>query len=977
MLLNSSVTEQILNIKTIRFVVLLILMIMSVYELSAQTVGDYHSAASGNWSTLATWARWNGSLWVTPTVAQGTPTNATGAITIQSPNIVSVTASVSIDQLTVSNGATLTINSSKILTVANGTGVDLMNNGTINNNGTVAINGQITNNNIYNEGNLTSVGYTTSSGTFTNSLGASFNVLAAGELEIGYSATRLGTFNNFGSLINNSPSTVNPGILVNTGSLINSGTILNNAGSTITNMLGTISTAAGFVITNNGIFNNQSNVYIDGTFNNNGTYNEYALSVVGNTTSGIFNNTSGASYTLIAGYLAQLYIGTSALITGTVNNAGTITNNTTGYASPALFFSGIVVAFGSLTNTGVINNNGGYWTTTSVVTFSTYGLIGTSASSTITNTGTINNTGALALMGGSTLNNSSGGIYNSSAYTVIDGSLFNNTGTFNENFETFNDASGSIVNNSSGSINIANTAVINFSSALASLTNNKGSLITNLGTYPGFPGLMLNVANTSLSNSGTIIDNGNILNNGSFSNNGIFIYQKTSGSITGTNYFTYGATGVLDYNGIIAQTTSNYEFPASTGPANVTIDNSNAAGVTMHADRSISTLLNLLNGPLFLNSHTLTMVNPAVNGITRTSGFILSNYLDQAYSSKLQWNIGTTKGDHVFPFGVNVSSYIPFTFSVTSAATLGNVTVSTYEAGSSASTAVNIYTNKPALVTNLDGGGNTGNPGDAANIIKRFWRIETTASGTATVTFTYPESEIPVNGEDPNSMYAQRFNTVTNSWDAPLISQTSNTTSNTVVVTNVSSFSPWAISRGSHLLPIVYLNYNATYSDGKVNVDWSTSSETNNDYYTIEKSSDLNEVTSIGTVAGAGNSNVVLNYRFVDDNPGTGTVYYRIRQTDYDGTTDVSKWMEVKISTENNISVFGDNASGNISVIFSGVNEDYLISVFDLTGNCIAKTANAQGGENTVVMHLPGVSTGIYIVNITSRDKTISKKIQL
>jgi len=198
--------------------------------------------------------------------------------------------------------------------------------------------------------------------------------------------------------------------------------------------------------------------------------------------------------------------------------------------------------------------------------------------------------------------------------------------------------------------------------------------------------------------------------------------------------------------------------------------------------------------------------------------------------------------------------------------------------------------------------------------------------------------------------------------------------------TNVKLFGPFTFGSKSPLtnpLPIVFVDYNAEYANGNVNVTWSTASEVNNDYYTIEKSIDLNEVTPIGTLAGAGNSNVVLNYRFVDDNPGTGTVYYRIRQTDYDGKTDVSKWMQVGIPSGNNITVVGDNASGNITVSFNNVNEDYIIRVFDITGNCIAKTQNAAGGESTVVMNLSGVSAGIYIVNISSGDKIITKKIQL
>jgi len=87
----------------------------------AQSVGDFRSIASGNWNALTTWERFDGASWV----GNFFPTNANaGVITIQSPHMVTNTASVSADQVVVAAGATL-VASAGNFTAAAGAGTDL------------------------------------------------------------------------------------------------------------------------------------------------------------------------------------------------------------------------------------------------------------------------------------------------------------------------------------------------------------------------------------------------------------------------------------------------------------------------------------------------------------------------------------------------------------------------------------------------------------------------------------------------------------------------------------------------------------------------------------------------------------------------------------------------------------------------------------------------------------------------------------
>jgi hypothetical protein len=109
---------------------LLAMLLFSGMNVFSQAVNDYRSAASTNWNVLSTWQRWNGTAWVTPTAGEGTPTSADGAITIQSIHTVTVTANVTVDQVTVDAGGKVTVNN-VTLTIANGTGTDFNTNGTL------------------------------------------------------------------------------------------------------------------------------------------------------------------------------------------------------------------------------------------------------------------------------------------------------------------------------------------------------------------------------------------------------------------------------------------------------------------------------------------------------------------------------------------------------------------------------------------------------------------------------------------------------------------------------------------------------------------------------------------------------------------------------------------------------------------------------------------------------------------------------
>jgi hypothetical protein len=669
----------------------------------------------------------------------------------------------------------------------------------------------------------------------------------------------------------------------------------------------------------------------------------------------------------------QIFGTTQMTNNGTISNNGTIINGI------------ITVLFGTtqITNNGTINNNG---TIINGIINALYGTTLLTNNSTINNNGTIIN-GQLFNINGVTQITNNRTINNNGITQIINGELRNNN-TYNEGFRTYIGYTGSsslatITNNSGATFAIlpAGQLYLGYANTTGTFTNNSGGTLTNscISSSPA-QGIYISNSLSSITNNGMVNDNGTIFNNGIFTNNATFDYYMTSGSITGSNNFIYGSNGILIYHGSIAQTTSNYEFPPG-GVPYLIVNNSHTNGATLNANKSVINTLTLTNGPINLNGKTLTIQNSATTAITRISGYIKSGALDQDFSSKVQWNIGSTIGNHVFPIGLDALTHIPFVFNLTSG-DAGNVAISTYPAGNSTSDAMTVYVNRPTIVDQLDGYGHSGIPGNAENIVKRFWKIEPTKQGVANITFTYPEEEIPVTGEEVNGMVAQRYDSTLNRWENPLSNQNGDTETNKVTVNGVTSFSPWAISKKQDPLPVELLSFSAICYEGIATILWSTASETNNDFFTLQRSIDAREWETLDNIQGAGNSNVVTSYSYTDLSPYANTTYYRLKQTDFDGTQTESMtvWVKCIENDPNSFAFYNvtNDYNGNVNVVFTypKTGENYALTIFDITGRSLMqKKGETVTGLNQTDISLKDIPYGVYLITISDAEKVISKKI--
>lgn len=170
----------------------------------------------------------------------------------------------------------------------------------------------------------------------------------------------------------------------------------------------------------------------------------------------------------------------------------------------------------------------------------------------------------------------------------------------------------------------------------------------------------------------------------------------------------------------------------------------------------------------------------------------------------------------------------------------------------------------------------------------------------------------------------------------------------------------------SQILPITLLNFSGEQIDDNNNVlRWSTSSEINNDYFTLERSPDANHFEEITTIAGAGNSNTILHYNHIDYiSNKNNTNYYRLKQTDYDGNFTYSNTIVLSNNFSDNI--YYDNILKQLKI---GDLKNKTINIYNLQGQNI-KTINTS--NKSILLNL---AKGMYLVSIQSGNQMLSKKI--
>ncbi len=819
------------------------------HKTQAAVAGDYRSLISGNWNSLGTWEKFDGSTWLP---ALTTPTSADGIITIQATHTVAVIASVSVNQVVVDAGGTLNINTGTF-TLANTAGIELSVSGTVNlkTGGTLSIasgssvtilNGGTYN---YNGGSQTLTGWTVSNGgTYVHNVnniniptatwGATSNIRITGVT----TSDLKGCNQSFGNFVYN--CTAQTGILEFWESI-----------TEIKGNLTVMSTGTG-------------SIYLQRAST------ALPLNIAGNyfQTGGTIYLTKGAAFTL--------------------NLQGTFTLNGGTFVEVDRYGLPVMNVYGLFTINGGTFNHSTY-----LSNLPNEGI------------GTVN-----------LFNNyyRTGGLHTETATGTGRGEFnFTKTGT-----QTFVHTGGTISN------------TVNFTVINGSILDLADFMVTGGGSF------------TLMSGGGLILG----------SANGITASGATGNvQVTGTRNFSTG--GDYTYNGLSAQVSGN-GLPATV--RNLTVNND--YNLTLSGSSSATGIITMTDGKIITASYELGSTNSSPSGII--------SYTDENYVvGKLRRSVNSS-GSYDFPVG----------------------TMTNYEFANIELTSMTGFTDILGYFDNI-------NPLEPANPLTNlnvngtpiesllnygYWAMLPNSTMTGGTYAVMLKEKGHTNSSDDPNKYGVLIREGTGS---PWQSQGThvNTTQSeiggivTAVRSDLSTFSHFAIGMGGGPLPVALIVFNAKVSGNNVICNWQSATEVNNDYFTLQRSKDGKFFEEVARIDGAGNTSNEHKYTYTDRKPFEGLSYYRLKQTDYDGQSEVFHVVSVNsksdLAVSETIKVLPNPVVNDFSIEFAALNPGKAtIQVTALNGVMIVKQEiNFEEGKNSIPLSFPiTAGAGTYVLRVVNDE---------
>jgi hypothetical protein len=526
--------------------------------------------------------------------------------------------------------------------------------------------------------------------------------------------------------------------------------------------------------------------------------------------------------------------------------------------------------------------------------------------------------------------------------------------TFNPNVTTTPTPGHSI----KGNISIGSGGTLNYNPLSAGTLNLNGSTtqtISGAGTFTTGANATLAVGASSTIDFGAT---NAIAGFGTFTtaSGSSLITANTSGingSLTLTNKSLNAATNYT-FNGSSAQVTG-----ASVTSANNLIQN-NSAGLTLDSPVTVSNNLTMTAGNITTTpTNILSLGNSAPASLTWTSGKVVG--------PMKRWMAAATNSgasSSMFPLGSptrNAQASIEYTTAPTTAGYL--------EAKFVASNPTSVVPYPSPLTDQFNYVLN--------NVVSEgYWEIKPSATsgvdgGAYTVTL---EGETISLAASTNASYTDvrviKSPVPHSSWvlQGAHGTATGANADFTVSRTGMSGYSFFAMAFPSSApLPVELVSFAANCDDNNtVSVNWTTASEHNSDYYTVEKSRDGIAWNVLKTIPAAGNSTQLINYSVADASDISGTVYYRLTQVDIDGASKVYDIVSTSCSSEKELALiaYPNPSNGQFTVkIENALGGKYALTITDMQGKAIEEQSlDLETGTTLVKLNPVGLQPGVYLL---------------
>jgi hypothetical protein len=409
--------------------------------------------------------------------------------------------------------------------------------------------------------------------------------------------------------------------------------------------------------------------------------------------------------------------------------------------------------------------------------------------------------------------------------------------------------------------------------------------------------------------------------------------------------FTVG-TGSVVLNGKVnseSQHINSYSF------YNLTINN---VETYLNGNLIVTNNLDFNSGNISMQGYNVSISGGSVTWKGRsvpdyTAGYFITNGTGQV-------TMTATSSGTVFPIGASASAYNPIIV-ITSSGTI--------DAKASVSSGITDASNLPVT----------------SEVVNVTWLVVPSASATGILVIPQWTTSQELTGFNRSYAYAGTRPSLSSSWTDPG-TPTSASGSNPYTIPSAginmtaSTNYYFGIIYGLSALPVSFSAFDALYRDGSVYLNWSTVSETNNNYFDVERSINGTQWSSIANIAASGTTQVFHQYQAIDNLAGvvpSGSVYYRIKQVDYNGQFTYSTIKAVNIySIMPSLSVFPNPISSSCIVQWDNENSaNTVLKLVNINGNVLYHKDITESGMVQQHIDMSGFPEGIYFIQLsTSRN---------
>lgn len=168
-------------------------------------------------------------------------------------------------------------------------------------------------------------------------------------------------------------------------------------------------------------------------------------------------------------------------------------------------------------------------------------------------------------------------------------------------------------------------------------------------------------------------------------------------------------------------------------------------------------------------------------------------------------------------------------------------------------------------------------------------------------------------------------------------------------------------------LPVELASSNLSCDKHSTTINWETASEKNNDYFTISYSEDGKNWRFVKTIDGAGNSSESISYEEVLNIQSIGVSYYRLSQTDFDGTTETVNTFTANCGEESILKLYPNPSPDKVYLSSSENLIEADIQLYDLKGK-VYEITFSPSSKNAGEIDINHLARGVYTLRVTTNE---------